>query len=379
VEGRTVKIGVRRGAGSTVIRSVWWCALAGIASIGLGACGGSSSFNPLPGPIITQALWVANGTNVLEFTPAQTTTFFQSVIGPPPQRTMNIPAFGAPRGVTFDANGNLWVENGGTMIAGGNVPSELDFFTAAQLANLKTVSSPTPTVVLRAGFVFIQQAVFDKAGDLWVTDTRANVVDEFTPAQLAVGGPAVVPNIQLKSTPAFTGPLGIAFGANGNLWIANVGGTTLFEFNASALAVTGPVTLVPNVILSDNGAKSIQAPWALAFDSAGNLWSSNASPAVSTVVEFAKASLAASGNPTPAVTISPSAGPFQSLVAPFGIAFDSLGDLAAVNSQVNSNGLFSIGLFQPVQLATNNQPAAAVIAGSTLSAPAGDVFGPTVP
>jgi hypothetical protein len=67
------------------------------------------------------------------------------------------------------------------------------------------------------------------------------------------------------------------------------------------------------------------------------------------------------------------------LVAPFGIAFDNLGDLAAVNSAVDGNGLFSIGLFQPVQLATTNQPAAAVIATSTLNAPAGDVFGPTTP
>jgi len=139
------------------------------------------------------------------------------------------------------------------------------------------------------------------------------------------------------------------------------------------------VTLVPNVILSNNGANSIEAPWALVFDTAGNLWSSNANPAVNTVVEFAKAALAATGAPNPAVTISPSAGQFASLVAPNGIAFDSGGDLAAANSAVNGNGLFSIGLFQPVQLATNNQPAAAVIAGSTLDAPAGDVFGPTTP
>ncbi len=30
--------------------------------------------------------------------------------------------------------------------------------------------------------------------------------------------------------------------------------------------------LTPNVVLSDDGKGSIQAPWALIFDTAGNLW-----------------------------------------------------------------------------------------------------------
>ncbi|HVC45240.1 MAG TPA: hypothetical protein VND20_10530, partial [Candidatus Binataceae bacterium] len=73
------------------------------------------------------------------------------------------------------------------------------------------------------------------------------------------------------------------------LWVANNASTTIYEFIAADLptpASVSAVTLVPNVILSDDGAGSIQGPWALIFDTAGNLWSSNANTPF-TVVEFA--------------------------------------------------------------------------------------------
>lgn len=266
-----------------------------------------------------------------------------------PQLTNNSAAFGAPQGVTFDAAGDLWVIDGGTVATDGKVPPGLDEFTPAQLAALKTTPNPTPNVMIdSAGFVFPQQAVFDMAGNLWVSDNGSNAVFEFTPAQPMAGGANVAPNITISSTPKFNGPLGIAFDATGDLWIANNATTTIFEFNAGSLPKTsGAVVLTPNVVLSDDGKGSIQAPWALIFDTAGNLWSSNASNPPNTVVEFAKASLGVTGSPTPAVTISPAtvAGD-SSLIAPNGIAFDNLGDLAAANSATP----FSISLFSKAQL-----------------------------
>jgi DNA-binding beta-propeller fold protein YncE len=123
------------------------------------------------------------------------------------------------------------------------------------------------------GFTTPVHGVFDTQGDLWVSDSGSNAVFEYTTAQLAVGRPNVIPNITITSNPAFTGPIGIAFDAAGDLWIANTGTTTIFEFNAASLptAAGSTVTLTPNVTLSDDGNDSIQAPWALVFDSAGNL------------------------------------------------------------------------------------------------------------
>src|SRR5208282_4297182 len=92
--------------------------------------------------------------------------------------------------------------------------------------------------------------------------------------------------------------------------------------------------LDPDVILSNNG-NSIQSPWALIFDAKGNLWSSNANSPF-TIVEFAKANLNTTGDPTPAVTISPTMvgkkKPIPSLNSPNGISFDNTGGLGVANS-----------------------------------------------
>jgi len=63
-----------------------------------------------------------------------------------------------------------------------------------------------------------------------------------------------------------------------------------------------------------------------------NEWSSNAN-SPNTVVEFAKASLTASGAPVPVVTLSPATvGGNLTLAASNGLAFDPAGDLAAISS-----------------------------------------------
>ena len=375
-------------------------------------CGGDNNSSPpkptaTPTPTINVSLWVANGTNVLEFAPSQ--LLIQGATSPVPQLTLTSPAFGAPQGVTFDAAGDLWVIDGGNIAAGGTIAPALEEFTPAQLSAFAVPgppsngpsAGPTPNVTINSPelFIFPQQAVFDSSGDLWVSDSRIDAVFEFTPAQLAVSG-SVLPKGLLVSNPSFSGPVGLAFDSSGNLWVANNKTTTIFEFNAAALAavprpspasITQP-TLTPNIVLADDGNGSIQGPWALAFDSAGNLWSSNAS-APFTIVEFAKSSLIPlppflNASVVPAVTIDPTqAAGLPSLNSPNGIAFDNLGDLTAANSLAP----FSIALFQNPQLI---QPSARFDAhyvnlnpngvpnvffsgaATALNAPAGVTFGP---
>lgn len=325
---------------------------------------------------VTTALWVANGANVLEFDPGD---FRKGVHGNKPHIIVNS-TFGAPQGVVFDSSKNLWVIDGGTTFTGGAVAPALDEFTSARLGKIKKGKSLTPTVQLTStAFVFPQQAVFDGSGNLWVSDNGANSVFVFTAAQLTVGG-TQTPTVTITSNPTFTGPLGIAFSSNGNLWIANNGTTTIFEFNAAHLpppTTSAAVTLTPDVILSDDGNNSIQGPWALVFDGAGNLWSSNANTPF-TVVEFAAANLTTSGSPTPAVTISPTMVKGNStLASPNGIAFDNLGDLAAVSSATP----FGIADFLASQLATSGTTTPnSFLVGTktTLNAPAGCNFGPAI-
>jgi sugar lactone lactonase YvrE len=352
-----------------------------ILAIVLSACssGGGTTphVTPTMSPVNTLGLWIANGTNVVEFVPSQLTG---GTSDPAPQVTLNSAAgFGAPQGVQFDASGDLWVLDGGTVATGGNTPPGIYEFTPAQLAAHATTPNPTPNKSLTyPGMTFPQQGVFDSKGDFWVADNGANKIVEFTPSQLATGG-SVTPFLTVTSTVPFTGPLGIAFSpTNGSLWIANNGGTSIEGFAATSIAgLTGTQTLAPSIVLSDDGHGSIQAPWALVFDKNGDLFSSNAN-APFTIVEFAASQLNATGSPVPTVTISPTSdGANTTLAAPNGLAFDALGDLSAASSAAP----FGIATYAANELTASSAAMPSVfLVGptTTLNAPAGDTFGPAV-
>jgi len=335
----------------------------------------TSPIDPPP-PTIDKALWIANGTNVVEYIPSQLSAKSTNFA---PHLVNNSGAFAAPQGVVFDSYGDLWVIDGGTVAAGGTVSPALYEFTPTQLADLSTKNNPTPNITIQStDFTFPQQAVFDAKGDLWVSDNGANSVFVFTPSQLTATDTNASPNITITSNPAFNGPLGITFDATGDLWVANNGATTIFEFKSGNLPQSSTsVSLTPDVMLSDDGVGSIQAPWALIFDSKGDLWSSNAN-APNTVVEFAASSLTQTGSPTPAVTLSSVMNNDNpTLNAPNGIAFDNLGDLAGISSATP----FGVAFFSQMQLTNGGaiDPTAFIVGNATtLNAPAGCNFGPVV-
>ncbi|MGA7312849.1 MAG: hypothetical protein WBX22_02660 [Silvibacterium sp.] len=330
-----------------------------------------------PAVTLDKALWVANGTNVVEFIPSQLTTGNSDQA---PHLSINSTVFGAPQDVTFDAVGNLWVIDGGTMAAGGTIPPALFEFTAAQLNALGTINNPIPHVTISSkSFTFPQQAVFDPNGNLWVSDNGSNAIFVLTPQQLAASSAIASPTVSIASDPVFQGPLGIVFDTMGNLYVANNAGTTIFKFNNSILPkMPGSFTLTPSVTLSNDGNGSIQAPWALVFDTNGDLWSSNAN-APNTIVEFTPNQLFSTSSPTPAITLSSVAvATNQTLAAPNGIAFDNLGDLAAISS-ASPFGVAGFQKTQLVQAKTGPAPNPFLVGPTTtLNAPAGCNFGPVV-
>jgi hypothetical protein len=331
-----------------------------------------------------QALWVANGTNVVEFGKLSAGKHDEK-----PTLELNSSVFGAPQGVVFDASNDLWVIDGGTVIAGGSIPPSLEEFTEDQLNNLKKDPTPTPNVQITSDeLTFPQQAVFDASGNMWLSDNGGNIVYILTPEQLAAGGDLQFTNA-IVAKPAFNGPLGIVL-HDGNLYVANNGGTTIYEFDSDHLPTIGnaPLNLddledtAPDVILSDDGAGSIQAPWALVFDQAGDLWSSNANPP-NTLVKFGPTQITSTGDPTPETTISP----FDEMVgkkikdetlsAPNGIAFDDKGNLAAISSAAP----FGVARYSGMEQATGGsiKPFSFIVGNdTTLNAPAGDNFGPEI-
>jgi sugar lactone lactonase YvrE len=378
------------------------------------ACGGGGHTNttttmtttPPPPPTITKALWIANGTapaaNILEYLPSQLTG---GVSTANPHLMNESKSLGAPQGVTFDSKGNMWVMDPAATVNGvANTPALLEF-SAAQVAALGTNAAPTPIATITTlTLAFPQQAVFDAQGNMWVTDHNANNVLVFTPNQLALTGTNMLTPAVTLTSPAFNGPLGIVFDAKGNLFVANNGGVpnaqggmsavgaSIVEFYAAKLQNPAAM-LAPDATFNDNGANTIQAPWALTFDNNGDLWSSN-SGGTFTLVKFAKADLAKPNatTPMPTVTISPTNVPLMgaannvvpSLVAPNGICFDNLFDLAAADA----DSPFGIAFYKNNQLTSGavlpntffaDLPATITAGTPTpLNAPAGCNFGPLV-
>lgn len=346
---------------------------------------------------ITKGLWIANGNNVVEFVPSQLTN---GVLDVAPKVTNGSGSFGTPQGVTFDSKGNLWVMDPGALINGTATPALLEF-SAAEVNALGTTNSPDPTAIITsASLAFPQQSVFDSAGNQWVTDHNNNTILVFTAAQLAMTGTNDLMPAAVISSESFNGPLGIVFDSSGNLWVANNGGvpganntmsatgTSIVEFTKAQLTNIVPASgqntpaLNPTITLSDDGNGSVQAPWELQFDSAGNLWSSNSATPF-TLVEIAKANLAASGSPTPAITISPvSDGGVQTLNQTNGLCFDNLGDIAATNAVAApaSGANAPSAPFYRVPLKTGTITPSTFFSGATttLNAPAGCNWGPLV-
>jgi hypothetical protein len=335
----------------------------------------------------TKGLWIANANNVVEYLPSQLKGGTSAAV---PHITLKSTSIGTPQGVTFDKAGNLWVMDPGAMVNGAATPALLEF-SAAEVAAMGTNNAPTPIATITYTNMKVpQQSVFDANGNQWVADHDGNQVLVFSAAQLAATGDVPTTPVIVLTSGAFNAPLGIAFDSMGNLWVANNGGiggnqtpagTSIVEFTAAQLGMvpaSGMLTpdLMPTVTLNDDGNNSIQAPWALSFDASGNLWSSNAN-APNTLVEFAKASLAATGAPVPAVTISPMmVGGNATLDGPNGLCFDNAGDLAAANSA----GAFGIAFFTKSQLVTGMPTPNTFIVGAatTLGALAGCNFGPAV-
>ena len=156
-------------------------------------------------------------------------------------------------------------------------------------------------------------------GALWVVTLgdlfSSSRVVEFAASQLAASG-SPTPAVTLSATGGSLNRPGLlAFDASGNLWVANGGNHTVVEFAASQLGASGSPT--PTVTVSATSG-SLNNPAGLAFDASGNLWVANAGTS-NTVVEFVASQLAASGSPTPTVTVSTTIG---SLTLPIGLAFD---------------------------------------------------------
>jgi hypothetical protein len=192
---------------------------------------------------------------------------------------------------TFDANGNLWVSRG----------SPANTVVRYAPTDLMTSGAPTPAIVISSPDVDDPSGLaFDGQGSLWVASEANDEVLRFNGEHLGASfsGPAdavLTAKVTVPAATALTGPSGIAFDQDGNLWVGYSSQLVAFtpaQQSATAL-VSDPLTL--NVSTGAGG---------FAFDESGGLWT--AGDTVGTFRRFPRAALATSGDPTPDIVITSS-------------------------------------------------------------------------
>ena len=260
-----------------------------------------------PTPSAVEGLWTSSGSNpaILRLAPSQ--LLATGAVTPATAISTSSAALFDLNGLAFDANGTLWVasESDSTLVAFAPTLLSRSGSTAATIVISRNNSSLSAPIAL----------AFDRKHRLWVANSENGTLVRFDPAQLAASG-SPVPAVTISGLGR---PAGLAFDAAGSLWVADSRRSKLASFSEAQLDTSG--FLVPRVVISALAA-SMATPSGIAFDADGNLWVGNIGN--QTVVAFSPAQLAATGTPAPHVVLSANAG---SLSIPTGLAFDPDGSL----------------------------------------------------
>jgi sugar lactone lactonase YvrE len=126
---------------------------------------------------------------------------------------------------------------------------------------------------------------FDHSGDLWVSDYKNSLVAEYAPpfkngssAVLEVGSPSFsTDGCSGSGASSVCSPNGIAFDPSGNLWVTDVQNDTVVEFTTPFTTGESVSTVIGGQSDGQVNASNLSEPYGIAFDSSGNLWVADAS------------------------------------------------------------------------------------------------------
>lgn len=290
-------------------------------------------------------MWVADEGGGTGGTPAVLVYTPDQLVAPggasAPAATIAADASGSlnrPAGLAFDASGNLWVGNFGNTGAGANT---LVQYAAADLAAALGAggsTSPSPTVTINSADLSQPYGLaFEADGDLWVANSGNDTVVQFAAADLtADGAPAPTASVPPGTVDAPRGP---AFDADGNLRVASRNTDELVQYSIGpggipALALTTGVTLADGTTPVD--------PTGLAIDNAGNLWVTDSTNHA--LLKFTTAGLTDGGTAAPATTIT-GAGDFGGVIPAFN---PPPAESAAVARQRVAGSAHGAGVCRPV-------------------------------
>lgn len=226
------------------------------------------------------------------------------------------------------------------------------------LVNAGATASATVSYSALAG----SGAVWVVGGFPHANNMIPNAAQAYSAAQLrTTGAPSPITTLTFPSSANTYNidPSDAVVDSAGDLWIANENSNDVVEYTPASLAASGNPTPAVTITMTTDSA----GPIALRFDAHHDLWVLNQYAA--TVVEFTPAQLASSGSPTPTVTIivGQSEPPSNELGSnPLGLAFDPAGNLWVANSSEATIAKYSTG-----QLTTSGSPTPSVTITPQLS------------
>ncbi len=198
-------------------------------------------------------------------------------------------------GVNVDSSGNLWVADDGSNRVVEYKPPFSNGMAASLAIGQPDLTSgginqgnPAPT---SSSLYDPGMPIFDRSGNLWLSDFNNNRVLEFTPpfstgmaATLVLGQADYTHNSSNEggsvAANTLSGSYAVAFDSSGNMWVTDLGNNRVLEFqppftvNMNASLVLGQPDFTHNLTNQGGPAptsSSLNFPFQVAFDANGNL------------------------------------------------------------------------------------------------------------
>lgn len=199
-------------------------------------------------------------------------------------KAISLSGMSLPHDLAFDKNGNLWVADSyNSRILEFAPPFSSGMAAILALGQPGFTNGACNGNVSAASLCFPTGVTFDADGDLWVADNNENRVVEFKPpfvngesASIEIGQQDFASRVQGTGAGGLSIPFSAAFDKTGNLWVTDSGNWRVLEFSApffngqAASFVLGYPNFTTTV--NNNLQSNMTNPWALAFDDAGDLF-----------------------------------------------------------------------------------------------------------
>lgn len=218
-----------------------------------------------------------------------------------PDRTLNPALTGCGPNATalaFDPSGALWVtllcEDKVLRIAPETLAATADYTPAAGDYTTSALDGP-------------RGVAFDAEGNMWVSD--ATKIHRFAAASLAAGQPHAS-TFAIEATTQATGgaelpPDVLAFDGDGNLWVTSFGGNVVFKLTPADLVASGTLkTVVPSVQITIGVGALLESA---AFDESGGYWFTYSQGKLARLAPSQLGTSSGSGDPTIPATVITSA------------------------------------------------------------------------